>query len=175
MKWRSLNCKLACVFRKQACLSTVERGERARAHMVARLTKISITLSRYFHIAQVGSSVLGITSLYIRQPSSVARLKIVVKLFKRCYCIKIKCGPLLLTCHNIDTGPAVSILVSSNLCDNTSSYRCIKHSTKNNSTLMEINCHLHRNCSMINNTKNLFSKITQNDSSSEDFQQNVSE
>ncbi len=49
-KWRSLNCKLTGVFRKQARLSTVER---ARVHMVARLTKISNTLSRYFRIAQV--------------------------------------------------------------------------------------------------------------------------
>ncbi len=40
-------------------------------HMVARLTKISFTLSRYFRIVQVGSSVSGIASLYIRQPSSV--------------------------------------------------------------------------------------------------------
>ncbi len=32
-------------------------------------------------------------------------------------------------CHNINTGPAVSILVSSNLCDNTSLYWCIEHST----------------------------------------------
>ncbi len=68
LKWRSLNCKLAGVFRKQACLSIVERE---RVHMVARLTKISNTLSRYFRIAQVGSSVSGITSLYIRQPSCV--------------------------------------------------------------------------------------------------------
>ncbi len=45
------------------------REERERVHMVVRLTKTSITLSRYFCIAQVGSSVLGITSLYIRQPS----------------------------------------------------------------------------------------------------------
>ncbi len=46
--------------------------ERARLReMFARLTKISSTLSRYFHIAQVGSSVSGITSLCIRQPSSV--------------------------------------------------------------------------------------------------------
>ncbi len=54
---------------------------RERVHMVARLTKISNTFSRYFRIAQVGSSVSGITSLYIRQPrlcSSVARLNIVV-------------------------------------------------------------------------------------------------
>ncbi len=35
--------------------------------MVARLTKISNTLSRYFRIAQVGSSVLVYVS-YIRQP-----------------------------------------------------------------------------------------------------------
>ncbi len=48
IKWRSLNCKLAGVFRKQARLSTVERE---RVHMVVRLTKISNTLSRYFHIA----------------------------------------------------------------------------------------------------------------------------
>ncbi len=60
--------------------------------------------------------------------SSAVRLNIVVKHFKRCSCIQIKCGPLLHTCHNIDTGPAVSILVSSNLCDNTSSYRYFEHS-----------------------------------------------
>ncbi len=34
-----------------------------RVHMAARLTKISITLSRCFRIEQVGSSVSGITSL----------------------------------------------------------------------------------------------------------------
>ncbi len=49
--------------------------------------------------------------------------------FKRCSCIQIKRGPLLHMCHSIDTGPAVSILVSSNLCDDTLSYRCIEHST----------------------------------------------
>ncbi len=38
-------------------------------------------------------------------------------------CFQIKCGPLLHTCQIIDTGPAVSILVLSNLCDDTSSYR----------------------------------------------------
>uniref|UniRef100_A0A672MXG3 Uncharacterized protein n=1 Tax=Sinocyclocheilus grahami TaxID=75366 RepID=A0A672MXG3_SINGR len=43
--WRSLNCKLTGVFRKQARLSKVER---ACVHMVARLTKISNKLSRYF-------------------------------------------------------------------------------------------------------------------------------
>ncbi len=32
LKWRSLNCKLASVFRKQARLSTVKRGESTRAH-----------------------------------------------------------------------------------------------------------------------------------------------
>ncbi len=42
-----------------------------RVHIVARLTKISDTFSRYLRIAQVGSSVSGITSLYSRQPSSV--------------------------------------------------------------------------------------------------------
>ncbi len=35
-KWRSLNCRLTGVFRKQVRLSTVER---ASVHMVARLTK----------------------------------------------------------------------------------------------------------------------------------------
>ncbi len=63
LKWRLLNCKLTSVFRKQARLSTVERE---RVHMVARLTKISNSFSRYFRIAQEGSSVSGITSLYIR-------------------------------------------------------------------------------------------------------------
>ncbi len=48
--------------------STVER---ARVHMVARLTKINITLGRYFRIAEVGISISGITSLYIKQPSSL--------------------------------------------------------------------------------------------------------
>ncbi len=43
-----------------------------------------------------------------------ARLNIGVKRYKQCSSIKIKCGSLLHTCHNIDTGPAVSILVSSN-------------------------------------------------------------
>ncbi len=96
------------------------------------------------------SSVSEITSLYIRQPrlcSSAARLNLAVAYilcyihyfletshffllnFKRCSCIEIKHGPLLHTCHNIDTGPAVSILVSSNLCVDTLSYRCIEHST----------------------------------------------
>ncbi len=68
LKWRSLNCKLAGVFTKQACLSTVEREH---VHMVARLTKICITLSRYFRIVHMASSVSGITSLHIRQPSSI--------------------------------------------------------------------------------------------------------
>ncbi len=48
LKWRLLNCKLAGVFRKQTRLFTVER---VRVHMVARLTKIRNTFSRYFHKA----------------------------------------------------------------------------------------------------------------------------
>ncbi len=63
LKWRSLNCKLTGVFRKQARLSS---GESTRTG-----DKESNTFSRYFRIEQVGSSVSGITSLYIRQPSSV--------------------------------------------------------------------------------------------------------
>ncbi len=59
--------------------------------------------------------------------------------FKLCSCIQIKRGPLLHTCHNIDTGPAVSILVSSNLCDNTSSYRYFEHSTTVNPSLCLLN------------------------------------
>ncbi len=62
-------------------------------------------------------------------PVQYVRLNIGVQHFKPCSCIQMKHGPLLHTCHDIDTGPAVSILVSSNICDDTSSYRCIKHST----------------------------------------------
>ncbi len=54
--------------------------ERARVHMVARLIKTINTLSRYFHIVQVGSCLRDYV-LYIRQPrlcSSAARLNLVV-------------------------------------------------------------------------------------------------
>ncbi len=64
-------------------------------------------------------SVWGIMSLYIWQPvvflcGHILTL-VFIKHFKLCSCIQMKCGPLLHTCHNINTGPAVSILVSSNL------------------------------------------------------------
>ncbi len=92
--------------------------------MVARLTKISNTLGRYFHIARVGSSVSGITSLYIRHPrlcSSAARLNLVVA-YILCS-IHYFLESLHFSTHDIDTETAVSILISSNLCDDTSSYR----------------------------------------------------
>ncbi len=132
-KWRSLNCKLAGVFRKQVRLSTVER---AWVHMVARLTKISNTLSRYFHIAQVGSSVSRLRLFISSNP--VVFLCGQINIFKLCSCTQMKCDPLLHTCHNIDTGPAVSILLSSNLCDDTSSYPCIEHSTSQYTTFFQV-------------------------------------
>ncbi len=67
--------------------------------------------------------------LFISGNPVVARLNICVQHFKPCSCIQMKHGPLLHTCHDIDTGPAVSILVSSNICDDTSSYWCNEHST----------------------------------------------
>ncbi len=51
-------------------------------HMVARLTEISNSFSRYFRIAQEGSSVSGITSLYIGVPiaNSVQTLRLQLQL-----------------------------------------------------------------------------------------------
>ncbi len=89
MKWRLLNCKLAGVFRKKACLSTVKR---LRIHRVARLTKISITLSRYFRIAQVRSFVLGITSLLYQATqkcSSAVRVKMVLNILNCVLVLKL--------------------------------------------------------------------------------------
>ncbi len=101
----------SCFFRKQVCLSSVER-ERESANL-------SNTFSRYFCIVQMASSVSGLRLFISGNP--VVFLCGQIKHFKRCSCIQIKCGPLLHTCHNIDTGPVVSILVSSN--------RRIEHST----------------------------------------------
>ncbi len=138
LKWRSLNCKLTGVLRKQACLSTVER---AHVHMVPRVTKITHladisvlrkweALFRGLRLFIWGNPVVFLCgqmkpccSLYIMLYSLFFRNLTFLLHFKRCSCIQIKCGPLLYTCHNIDTGTAVSILVSSNLCDDTSSYR----------------------------------------------------
>lgn len=49
--------------------------------------------------------------------------------FKWCSCIQIKHCPMLCTCHNIDAGPAVSIFILSNLCEDTLSYRYFEHCT----------------------------------------------
>ncbi len=69
-----------------------------------QVDKINITLSRYFGIAQVGSSNFGdYISLYQETQlcSSAVRLNIVVKHFKRCSCIQIKRGPHCCTCATI--------------------------------------------------------------------------
>ncbi len=75
------------------------------------------------------SFVLGITSLLYQATqkcSSAVRVKNGVKHFKLCSCIKIMSGPLLHMWPQYRYRASCTILLSSNLCDNTSSYR---HST----------------------------------------------
>ncbi len=118
---------------------------RERVHMVARLTKISNTLSIYFCIAQVmalfrelllfisGNPVVFLCgqikhccSLYVMLYSLFFRNLALFYSILNCVLV-FKLSSV--HCRTRATGPAVSILISSNLCDNTSSYLCIKHST----------------------------------------------
>ncbi len=119
-KWRSLNCRLTGVFRKQVCF--IHSGESEHTHgcqvdkrSVTHLVDVSIlhkreALIRRSRLFISGNPVVFICcqikpcpSLYIMLHSLYFRNLHVSTPFERCSYIQIKHGPLLHTCHNIDT------------------------------------------------------------------------